>query len=109
MGDQLKQALMNAGLLTKKDLEREKVKKKHISRSAKIREDHIRIVCDVCGKTAPDVERYSHKNRLIEGKEWLCLMCADEYSIDDNFRMTHQSSNAKTGLFSRRYGRTKKF
>jgi thymidine kinase len=109
MGNQLKQALIDAGIVSKKDLEREKIKKRHVSKSSKIRQDQIRIVCEVCDKTAPDVERYQHKNRLITGKEWLCIPCADQYCIDDEFRNTHQSSHAKSGLFRRQYGRTKRF
>lgn len=109
MPDQLKQALINAGLISQKDLEREKVKQKHTSKSSKIRSDQIRIVCDACGKTAPDVERYGHTNKQIMGKEWLCIMCADQFCVDDVCRTTHQSSHAKTKLFRRQYGRTKKF
>lgn len=109
MGQQLKQALIDAGLVTKKDLEREKVIRQHMKKGPKMREDHIRIMCEVCGKTAPDVERYRHANKRIEGKEWLCLPCADEHCIDDACRETHQSSHAKTGMFRRQYGRTKKF
>lgn len=109
MGEQLKQALMNAGVISKKDIEREKVKKRHLSKSVKMRDDQIRIVCEVCGKTAPDVEQYQHKNRLIQGKEWICIPCADEYCIDDQCRLTHQSSQAKSKMFIRQYGRTKKF
>ena len=74
-----------------------------------MRDDQIRIVCEVCGKTAPDVEQYQHKNRLIQGKEWICIPCADEYCIDDQCRLTHQSSQAKSKMFIRQYGRTKKF
>lgn len=108
MGNQLKQALINAGLVSKKDLEREKVKKLHTKDSPKMKEDQIRIVCDTCGKTAPDVERYMHKNRLIDGKQWLCIPCADEYCINDECRVTFQSSQSKSGMFRRQYGRTKK-
>lgn len=108
MGQQLKEALMNAGLVSQKDIEREKVKKLHTKDSSKIRADQIRIVCDVCGKTAPDVERYMHKNRMIEGKQWLCIPCADENCIDDECRVTFQSSQSKSGMFRRQYGRTKK-
>ncbi|MFH1829232.1 MAG: hypothetical protein ABH871_00450 [Pseudomonadota bacterium] len=112
MGQQLKQALMNAGLITKdklKEIEREKVKKKHLKDGKKMRDDHLRIVCEACEKTAPDVERYDHKNKMIAGKKWLCIMCADNYQIDDTYRSTNQSSHSKTGLFRRQYGRTKKF
>ena len=109
MADQIKQALINAGLISKKDMVREKVKKKHMSKSSKIRKDQIRIVCEICGKTAPDVERYNHENKRIKGKEWLCIPCADEHCVDNKFRISHQSSQAKSGMFIRQYGRTKKF
>ena len=109
MGNQLKQAFIDAGLVSKKDLEREKVKKRHLSKSASIKKEQIRIVCEACDKSAPDVERYQHSNRLIQGKQWLCIPCADQYCIDDNCRITHQSSHAKSGLFGRQYGRTKRF
>ncbi len=100
---------MNAGIVSEKDIAREKVKQKHMSKSAKIRDDQIRIVCEACTKTAPDVERYRHHNKRIVGKEWLCLRCADEYQIDDNCRETNVSTNARSKLFIRQYGRTKRF
>jgi len=109
MGQQLKKALIDAGLVSAKDLAREKVKEQHMKKGGRMREDHIRIVCELCGKSAPDVERYRHSNRRIEGKEWLCIPCADENCIDDECRVTNQSSHARAGLFIRRYGRTKKF
>jgi len=46
---------------------------------------------------------------MIRAKEWLCIPCADENCIDDNFRVTNQSTQAKTKTFRRQYGRTKKF
>lgn len=107
----MKQALLNAGIVTReklKDIEREKVKARHLRKGGRVREDQIRIVCEACEKSAPDVERYVHRNRLIEGKEWLCLRCADEYQISDEFRTTAQSTQSKQGLFIRQYGRTKK-
>ncbi len=112
MADQLKQALINAGLVSKdklREIEREKVHKKHLKGGRKMRDDHLRIVCEACGKSAPDVERYGHRNRMIEGKEWLCIKCADQYQILDDCRQTNQSSHAKTKLFIRQYGPTKKF
>jgi thymidine kinase len=74
-----------------------------------MREDHLRIICEVCQKSAPDVERYAHRNRMIEGKSWLCIKCADEHKVDDECRTTHQSPQAKSNLFRRQYGKTKKF
>ncbi len=107
--EQMKKALMDAGLVSKKDVERDKVKKQHLKKGRKMRQDHIRIVCEACGKTAPDVERYDHRNRLIQGKEWLCIPCADQYQIPDDCRQTNQSTQARQGMFIRQYGRTKKF
>ena len=112
MGSQLKQALINAGLVTKdklKEMEKEKVKARHLKEGKKMREDHLRIICEVCNKSAPDVERYMHHNRMIEGKQWLCIKCADASQIDDDCRVTHQSPQAKSNMFRREYGRTKKF
>ena len=112
MGQQLKQALINAGVVSKEKVDREerreKVKRLHVSDNPRMREDQIRIVCEVCGKSAPDVERYQHKNRMIVGKEWICIPCADLNCIDDQCRITAQSSQAKAGMFRRQYGRTKK-
>lgn len=108
--DQLKKALIDAGVITKKDELREKVKEQHMKKGGKMREDHIRIMCEACGKTAPDVERYMHKNRRLgEEKQWLCIPCADEYMINDECRATAQSSQSKSKMFIRQYGRTKKF
>jgi hypothetical protein len=111
MGQQLKEALINAGIVGKdklKEIEREKIKKRHLQKGGRVRDDQLRIICEVCEKSAPDVERYQHRNRLIEGKEWLCLRCADEYQIDDGMRITKQSPQSKSGLFRRQYGRTSK-
>jgi hypothetical protein len=108
---QLKKALMDAGLVSKemrREMERAKVKKRHLAKGKKMRADHIRIICELCEKSAPDVERYRHKNRMIEGKEWLCIKCADEHRINDSCRLTEQSTHARTGVFRRQYGRTKK-
>ena len=108
--EQMKKALMDAGLISKdkrREMERAKVRKRHLAKGKKMREDHIRIICEVCEKSAPDLERYQHKNRMIEGKEWLCIKCADEYRIDDSCRLTGQSTHARTGVFRRQYGRTR--
>lgn len=111
--EQMKQALINAGVVSKEklrlDVEKEKVRKRHTKDDPKMHKDQIRIVCDVCGKSAPDVEQYKHNHRLIAGKEWLCLMCADEHCIDDTCRISDQSSQAKQKMFRRQYGRTKRF
>lgn len=69
---------------------------------------HIRTHCDACGRSSPDVEYYEHKNRALD-KYWLCVKCADDNSILDDFRETMQSSHAIKGVFRRNYGPTKPF
>src|SRR3989338_2144778 len=104
----LRDALIKAGVVSKKDIEREKVRKQHVKPSEHMQKDQLRIMCDACNKTAPDVERYQHRVGIIAGKQWLCLQCADQYQINDEVRQTAQSSHAKSGMFQRRYGRTKR-
>lgn len=69
---------------------------------------HIRTNCDDCGRSSPDVEYYEHKNRSLD-KYWLCVRCADDHNILDEFRQTMQSSHAIKGVFRRNYGPTKIF
>lgn len=66
----------------------------------------MRNQCENCLKFTPDVERYMHKNRLVKGY-WLCLRCADASSINDDFRVSAQSTQARSGRFLREYGHTK--
>ena len=110
--DQMKKALLEAGVLDKEmrhEIQKDKVLRRHKRHDKRDRKDQISIICDVCDKSAPDVEKYGHNNRLIRGKYWLCVRCADENQINDDCRTTHQSTQAKSGLFIRQYGRTKKF
>jgi hypothetical protein len=69
---------------------------------------HIRTNCEACGKNSPDVEYYEHRNRALD-KYWLCVRCADDNNILDEFRQTMQSSHAQKGFFQRGYGPTKIF
>lgn len=69
---------------------------------------HIRTQCEACGKSSPDVEYYEHRNRALD-KYWLCVRCADDNNILDEFRQTVQSSHAQKGFFQRGYGPTKVF
>jgi hypothetical protein len=110
--DQLKQALMKAGLkATKPKPEEPKEKKKSLSpqkEAKKFNEDQVRSDCEYCKKYKPDVEYYRHNNKFVEVR-WLCMKCADEYKILDECRQTHQSTDARSGRFIRQYGPTKKF
>lgn len=74
----------------------------------KIHDHHHRTECELCRKTAPDVERYNHTNRSIDAS-WLCIPCADRMLIPDDCRQTTQSDFSMRKMFSRQYGRTKKF
>jgi hypothetical protein len=74
----------------------------------KIHDHHQRTECESCHKTAPDVERYEHRNRLLD-VQWLCVVCADNYKISDDFRKTAESNFSKRGIFTRNYGHTRKF
>lgn len=69
---------------------------------------HIRTLCDACERSSPDVEYYEHRNRSLD-KYWLCVRCADDNNILDEFRQTVQSSHAIKGVFRRNYGPTKVF
>jgi len=69
---------------------------------------HIRTDCEACGRSSPDVEYYEHRNRALD-KYWLCVRCADNNNILDEFRQTMQSSQAQKGIFQRGYGPTKIF
>lgn len=109
--DQLKAALLKAGLVSKtkqKEIRREDAKKRHVKKQRKTAHEHqLRIVCELCNKTSPDVEYYQHTNKLVGNPKWLCLRCADDNQIDDTCRQTAQSSQSQTKLFRRQYGRTK--
>lgn len=109
--DQLKQALLKAGLKVSKPKPIEPEKKKSLSpqkEAKKFNEDQVRSDCEYCKKYKPDVEYYRHNNKFIEVR-WLCMACADEYKILDECRQTHQSTDARSGRFRRQYGPTKKF
>jgi len=122
----LKKAFLKAGVVTEKQLQQMEVrqhqdkvqKQKHQQavqkqknldqqKDEKKHTHQIRALCDACEKTSSDVEFYRHKNLSLD-KYWLCLNCADNHSIHDQFRETSQSFHAKTGMFIRRYGPTLK-
>ncbi|QQR80572.1 MAG: hypothetical protein IPJ69_15005 [Deltaproteobacteria bacterium] len=69
---------------------------------------HLRTDCDSCQRSSPDVEYYEHPNKSFQ-HYWLCVRCADEHNILDQFRQTKQSQHAMSGIFRRNYGPTKIF
>ena len=109
--DQMKDALLKAGLVSKdkqKEIRREDAKKRHVKKQRTTSHEHqLRIVCEMCNKTSPDVEYYQHRNKMVGNAKWLCLRCADDNQINDDFRQTAQSTQSQTKLFRRQYGRTR--
>ena len=118
----LKNAFLKAGVVTEKQVQQMEVRARQTQKKEKAHKKeeqvskqkdehkhahHVRSLCDACGKTSSDVEFYKHKNRSLD-KYWLCLKCADDYSIHDQCRETAQSFHGKTALFIRRYGPTLK-
>jgi len=105
LGDALKKAGLKSSEMKRKEAHATKDKAKD---GSKIHDHHHRTECEACHKTAPDVERYEHRNRLID-VQWLCILCADQYKISDDLRKTAQSSSSKRRLFIRNYGHTRRF
>ncbi len=106
----LKDALLKAGV---KPSEKVSTPKKIIPQKPVIKKEmHShqvhKNICELCNRTAQDVEYYNHRNAIVRVK-WLCLSCADQNSISDNFRESNQSEDARRGVFRRFYGATKKF
>lgn len=103
----LKDALLKAGLKsTKTENERAKKLKKEKHKIEKHQEQ--RNFCEVCEFIQPDVERFRHRNPLIDA-EWICVNCADKNQILDECRITNQSDSAKNGRYLRFYGPLKDF
>ncbi|MEZ4741601.1 MAG: hypothetical protein R3B45_04015 [Bdellovibrionota bacterium] len=111
MAGSLADALKKAGLSSSENEydKRSGRKKKPVKgKTTKTHDHHHRTDCELCRKTAPDVERYNHTNRSIDAS-WLCIPCADRLSIPDECRQTNQSDFAMRKMFTRQFGRTKQF
>ena len=59
----------------------------------------------MCESIQPDVERYKHRNPIIQA-QWICVSCADKNMIDDKFRVTVQSDFSIKKIFRREFGQT---
>lgn len=103
----LKDALMKAGIKAtepaKKQNDREKIAKKHVTEE--VAHQQQRNFCENCNQVRPDVELYKHRNPTTDA-EWICVRCADQLQILDKFRMTAQSDTAIKKMFRREYGET---
>lgn len=103
----LKDALLKAGIKeTPKPSDpnqREKIAKKKVTEVIVHQEQ--RNWCEACDQIRPDVELYKHRNPTTDA-EWICVRCADQLQISDNFRKTAQSDTSIKKLFRREYGAT---
>lgn len=103
----LKDALLKAGMKQteppKKQNDREKVAKKHVTEA--VAHQVQRNFCEACNQVRPDVELYKHRNPTTEA-EWICVRCADQLQILDKFRQTAQSDTSIKKMFRREYGET---
>ena len=102
----LKDALLQAGLRSEK-VENERRRTHGPKKKSEVHQK-TRTFCEVCKRNLPDVERYHHRNALLD-VQWICIACADENQINDECRQTHQSQMAQKKMFKRFYGPTKKF
>lgn len=109
----MKDAFLKAGIAPEtfesKQEKREKATRHLLQKAhAKVSDQQMQMICENCQKTAPDVEYYEHRVRVVRGN-WLCLQCADGSEIDDSLRKTAQSQHSKQKTFKRRHGRTNRF
>lgn len=105
----LKDALLKAGLKASNPEVAKPKKEKQFQPKKKVHTHHgHRTFCEVCNRTLPDVEFYKHRNPTINAN-WICVQCADQHCISDDFRQTNQSEHSRQRIFRREYGRTKRF
>ena len=103
----LKDALTKAGLKpSKKENDRER-RGRWVDVKKSVIHQEQRNYCEVCESVQPDVERYKHRNPIINA-QWICVSCADKNLIDDKFRVTAQSDFSKRSIFKREFGQTNK-
>ena len=86
----LKDALLKAGLKSSKNENDRQKRKNWVEVKKSVIHQEQRNYCEVCESIQPDVERYKHRNPIIEA-QWICVSCADKNMIDDKFRVTVQS------------------
>jgi len=87
LGDLLKKAGLKSSDMKRKEAHGTKDKAKD---GSKIHNHHNRTECEVCQRPAPDVERYEHRNRLLD-VQWMCIVCADEYKLATTLDERHKA------------------
>ncbi|MCK5883954.1 MAG: hypothetical protein KAG61_09710 [Bacteriovoracaceae bacterium] len=104
MASSLKDALLKVGFSEPNQENKRPIKKKKKMTNTEAHQEE-RDFCEVCKSVQPDVERYKHRNPLLDG-EWVCCNCADEHMLHDKFRVSTQSNYSRKNIFMRRYGPT---
>jgi len=103
----LKDALLKAGLKSSKNENERQKRKNWVEVKKSVVHQEQRNYCEVCESIQPDVERYKHRNPVIDA-QWICVSCADKNMIDDKFRVTVQSDFSIKKVFRREFGQTNK-
>lgn len=101
----LKDALLKAGLKSSKNENDRQKRKNWVEVKKSVIHQEQRNYCEVCESIQPDVERYKHRNPVIDA-QWICVSCADKNMIDDKFRVTVQSDFSIKKIFRREFGQT---
>ncbi len=103
----LKDALLKAGLKSSKNENDRQKRKNWVEVKKSVIHQEQRNYCEACESIQPDVERYKHRNPVVDA-QWICVSCADKNMIDDKFRVTSQSDFSIKKIFRREFGQTNK-
>ena len=103
----LKDALLKAGLKSSKNENDRSRRKNWVEVKKSVIHQEQRNYCEACESIQPDVERYKHKNPIVNA-QWICVSCADKNMIDDKYRVTSQSDFSIKNIFRREFGQTNK-
>lgn len=103
----LKDALLKAGLKSTKNENDRSRRKNWVEVKKSVIHQEQRNYCEACESIQPDVEKYNHRNPIVDAK-WICVSCADKNMIDDKYRVTAQSDFSIKNIFRREFGQTNK-
>jgi hypothetical protein len=98
---------MKAGLKSSKNENERQKRKNWVEVKKSVIHQEQRNYCEQCDSIQPDVERYKHRNPVVDA-QWICTSCADKHMIDDKFRVTSQSDFSIKKIFRREFGQTNK-
>jgi hypothetical protein len=103
----IKDALLKVGLKSSKNENDRQKRKNWVEVKKSVIHQEQRNYCEACESIQPDVERYKHRNPIVDA-QWICVSCADKNMIDDKFRVTSQSDFSIKKIFRREFGQTNK-